>query len=116
MTQKLLKLLCPTEWEQFGISIVRSIWRCIWWALVHLVRRIAFADLLVGTQTILTQEDELTRLPESLREAVERLHAILPGRLLLKPGYEVGFGHVICQTEEPYFISRDVQAVPVWAI
>ncbi|MBR2682905.1 MAG: ATP-binding protein [Atopobiaceae bacterium] len=32
------------------------------------------------------------------------------------PGYEVGFGHVICQTEEPYFISRDVQAVPVWAI
>ena len=32
------------------------------------------------------------------------------------PGYEVGFGHVICQTEEPYFISGDVQAVPVWAI
>lgn len=32
------------------------------------------------------------------------------------PGYEVGFGHAICQTEEPYFISRDVQAVPVWAI
>ena len=31
-------------------------------------------------------------------------------------GYEVGFGHVICQTEAPYFISRDVQAVPVWAI
>ena len=30
------------------------------------------------------------------------------------PGYEVGLGHVICQTEEPYFISRDVQAVPVW--
>ena len=31
-------------------------------------------------------------------------------------GYEMGLGHVICQTEEPYFISRDVQAVPVWAI
>lgn len=31
-------------------------------------------------------------------------------------GYEVGLGHVICQTEEPYYISRDVQAVPVWAI
>ncbi|MBE6479835.1 MAG: DUF4143 domain-containing protein [Olsenella sp.] len=31
-------------------------------------------------------------------------------------GYEVGFGHVVCQTEEPYFISRDVQTVPVWAI
>ena len=30
--------------------------------------------------------------------------------------YEVGFGHVICQTKEPYLISRDVQAVPVWAI
>lgn len=30
--------------------------------------------------------------------------------------YEVGFGHVICQTPEPYFITRDVQAVPVWAI
>ena len=32
------------------------------------------------------------------------------------PEYEVGFGHVICQTEEPYLISRDVQAAPVWAI
>ena len=31
-------------------------------------------------------------------------------------GYEVGFGHVVCQTEEPYLISSDVQAVPVWAI
>lgn len=32
------------------------------------------------------------------------------------PGYEVGFGHVICQTPEPYFVTRNVQAVPVWAI
>ena len=31
-------------------------------------------------------------------------------------GYEVGFGHVICQTAEPYLITQDVQAVPVWAI
>lgn len=31
-------------------------------------------------------------------------------------GYEVGFGHVICQTERPYMITRDVQAVPVWGI
>ena len=31
-------------------------------------------------------------------------------------GYEVGFGHVICQAREPYHISRNVQAVPVWAI
>ena len=31
-------------------------------------------------------------------------------------GYEVGFGHVVCQTREPYCIARDVQAVPVWAI
>ena len=30
--------------------------------------------------------------------------------------YEVGFGHVICQTPEPYLITRDVQAIPVWAI
>lgn len=30
--------------------------------------------------------------------------------------YEVGFGHVICQTPEPYFVTRNVQAVPVWAI
>lgn len=30
--------------------------------------------------------------------------------------YEVGFGHVICQTPEPYIIARDVQAIPVWAI
>lgn len=31
-------------------------------------------------------------------------------------GYEVGFGHVICQTSEPYYVTRKVQAVPVWAI
>lgn len=31
-------------------------------------------------------------------------------------GYEVGFGHVICQTKEPYPIIRGVQAVPVWVI
>ena len=30
--------------------------------------------------------------------------------------YEVGFGHVICQTPEPYFVMRDVQAIPVWAM
>lgn len=30
--------------------------------------------------------------------------------------YEVGFGHVICQTAEPYLITVCVQAVPVWAI
>ena len=32
------------------------------------------------------------------------------------PGYEVGYGHVVCQTTEPYPITRSVQAVPVWAI
>ena len=31
-------------------------------------------------------------------------------------GYELGFGHVVCQTLEPYLVTRDVQAVPVWAI
>lgn len=30
--------------------------------------------------------------------------------------YEVGFGNVICQTETPYMVSRDVQAIPIWAI
>lgn len=30
--------------------------------------------------------------------------------------YEVGFGHVVCQTDEPYFVTRGVQAVPVWEI
>lgn len=30
--------------------------------------------------------------------------------------YEVGFGHVICQTTEPYYVTRDVQAVPIWEI
>lgn len=30
--------------------------------------------------------------------------------------YEVGFGHVICQTEKPYLVTRNVQAVPVWAV
>lgn len=32
------------------------------------------------------------------------------------PGYEVGFGHVVCQTSEPYLIARTVQVVPVWGI
>lgn len=31
-------------------------------------------------------------------------------------GYEVGFGHVVCQTPDPYLITKDVQAVPVWGI
>lgn len=31
-------------------------------------------------------------------------------------GYEAGFGHVACQTPEPYYITKDVQAVPAWAI
>lgn len=30
--------------------------------------------------------------------------------------FEVGFGHVICQTQEPYMLAETVQAVPVWAI
>jgi len=30
--------------------------------------------------------------------------------------YGVGFGNVVCQTAEPYLISTDVQAVPIWAI
>lgn len=30
--------------------------------------------------------------------------------------YELGFGHVICQTPEPYYVTANVQAVPVWAI
>lgn len=29
---------------------------------------------------------------------------------------EVGFGHVICQTQEPHYETRGVQAVPVWTI
>ena len=30
--------------------------------------------------------------------------------------YEMGYGHVICQTQEPYLITENVEAVPVWAI
>ena len=30
--------------------------------------------------------------------------------------YEVGFGHVICQTPEPYMVTKDVQAVSVWDV
>lgn len=30
--------------------------------------------------------------------------------------YELGFGHVVCQTDEPYLVTRDVQAVPVWEL
>lgn len=31
-------------------------------------------------------------------------------------GYEVGFGHVACQTPDSYFITREVQAVSAWVI
>lgn len=31
-------------------------------------------------------------------------------------GYEIRFGHVVCQTPDPYLITKDVQAVPVWSI
>lgn len=31
-------------------------------------------------------------------------------------GYEVGFGHVVCQTAEPYFVTRNMQAISVWDI
>lgn len=31
-------------------------------------------------------------------------------------GYEIGFGHVVCQTPDPYLITKDVQAIPVWGI
>lgn len=31
-------------------------------------------------------------------------------------GYEIRFGHVVCQTPEPYLITKDVQAIPVWGI
>ena len=32
------------------------------------------------------------------------------------PGYEVGLGAVVCQTDVPYPLGENVQAVPVWAI
>lgn len=32
------------------------------------------------------------------------------------PGYEVGFGAVVCQTDAPYLLGENVQAVPVRAI
>lgn len=32
------------------------------------------------------------------------------------PGYEIGFGHVICQTDKAYLVTKDVQAIPVCAI
>lgn len=31
-------------------------------------------------------------------------------------GYETGFGHIICRTEKPYMVSRNIEAIPVWAI
>ncbi len=31
-------------------------------------------------------------------------------------GYEVGFGHVVCQTPESYSLTDKVQAIPLWAI
>ena len=32
------------------------------------------------------------------------------------PGFEVGFGQVLCRTPKPYLLAEDIQAVPVWAI
>lgn len=31
-------------------------------------------------------------------------------------GYEVGYGHVVCQTPESYSLTDKVQAIPLWAI
>lgn len=31
-------------------------------------------------------------------------------------GYEVGYGHVVCQTPESYSLTDRVQAIPLWAI
>ena len=31
-------------------------------------------------------------------------------------GYERGFGAVICQTEEPYLLAGDVEAIPTWMV
>lgn len=31
-------------------------------------------------------------------------------------GYERGFGAVICQTDAPYLLAEDIQAIPVWMI
>ena len=31
-------------------------------------------------------------------------------------GFEVGFGAVVCQTEKPYLIAKNVQAIPIHAI
>lgn len=31
-------------------------------------------------------------------------------------GYEVGYGHVVCQTPELYSLTDKVQAIPLWAI
>lgn len=30
--------------------------------------------------------------------------------------YEVGFGNVVCRAQEPYLLTENVGAVPVWAI
>ena len=30
--------------------------------------------------------------------------------------YAVGFGNVVCRTNEPYFVAQNIQAIPVWAI
>ncbi|WP_165253078.1 ATP-binding protein [Adlercreutzia sp. ZJ304] len=30
--------------------------------------------------------------------------------------YEIGFGHIVCQAQEPYLLTPNVEAVPVWAI
>lgn len=43
--------LSLSKWE-LSISIVRSVYRRVWWALVHPVRRLAFADLSADGATV----------------------------------------------------------------
>lgn len=66
---------------------------------------------------LVIQEGHVLHPVEIKTNALVRKDAVKSFRCLEgMQGYEVGFGHVICQTDEPYLIAQNVQAVPVWAI
>ena len=63
-------------------------------------------------------QDGRTLYPVEIKTSANvRVDAVKSFRALEGFGdYEVGFGSVICQTEKPYMVDDDIQAVSVWEI
>lgn len=66
---------------------------------------------------LLIREDDVLHPIEVKMNASVDTDAIKNFSVLYKlADFKVGFGSVICQAEQAYLITEDVQAVPVWAI